>query len=1312
MSKVIGRLIEEDLQLAGEINSRLPAVYDKLKIEMQAASYDDNGYMGPSFIKLDGVRYNGVRGVNLVVLDEFANFIDFTKYDVHDGTVTGHKNDIDAINALITKIKSLPNGYTILLITTDQPQYPRTSNIYTSTTGPLNKYLTSLGFTMTDAWNYRCAWLGAMYIGTGVPLVESFHFQGITNEVIEIPKGLIHYPMDDDAQSIQGVLPHRYCPKKIRYIRDWANGSSAHADTHWTEIEAYNFKNENVALYKRVIPMDGETGIGRSNTSIDVITDGDTSGISSEKYFQYFGNKIGAVYVTVDLLQPYELSKLKIFHYHQDSRHYFETKTEVSEDGKTWYTVFDSVYEGEYIERPDGHTINLFSSMPITPTGIDISEKSTNILSPQSTVARYLNNTSDISFTLKVLDETYNDQPIYRVGFTPLNATGLNDMKDSGRGHGVYVIGNTEFKANTFYSKSIFWRPVNKPRMKLDAMHSNIGAWNRYTEDIQYESNWRRSIYYRNDKYTEIRRDSIYFSISTQDLKVGETVYTDFTCPQLEEGKKYASSYKPQSGSNGGLEMKYKRINVLPHQEYSIYNNHPSVIKSTLEVLTEKYKNAQIVRIGFHVTEEFVPTFRKGTWSFGIRTKNIEKYPNFFFEQGTPYCKSIIWRPVNKADIFVSTEPSNIGMWTTHSMVEDMGSGWKRTSGHMYATSSKSDSLFFSLGSPTATAGETIYIDFTCMQLEENTISPSPYHSLITDSIFRYRGLKLPLSVKQFPFSINMQVDPHIRDGSDALIGREAFMMYVATIWKDSLLGDRFVGLINQTRRAMLKDPFMITWVFESSTICKTYINGVFSDNATSANVLFAMNRFFENTFISIGARDVPTDIAADAFSYANATYKDISIYNRVLTPQEMQKLYKSQFGFNSLGDLRVEQIQERPISIPVDATYFPLNEDAKSSDGLAQGEYQEIDIFSSGTLYADRNYANLVPTPITFSDWGKSTGLSTSIDIGPKGYRDALKIVSTNKDATDNYIRPNNNLTQNISTAGTFTLSIWLKSDKDRRIRIILTNNNNVSLEKLYVDFDVTTKWKKYTHTYTSTTTERKILYIGGWGSWKGTGEISVAYPQITISEVELPFVDGISGDLWNVVFNFHRDLGLRWNEDWTIGVFRKNSGYYSTYANSSIGGMSTLDGNTKFANYFWFGLHNKGINFQMGGKYVSVTNIPQHKLGEWYVQIISKRGDGISAYYLPATGDVIKISDDGTSRGKIDTENFFVHPNGFDFNLSGWYYDYNNVCKSYFKDLFVLKRAITDEEIKNFSKKMSFSNSNKTLSINGVLKEDVDLV
>ncbi len=130
----------------------------------------------------------------------------------------------------------------------------------------------------------------------------------------------------------------------IRYIRDWCNGNTISINNHWAEIEAITLTGTNAAL-------------GCATTSIigagsATITNGNTAS------GDMFAPGSGLQWVRVDLgsLRA-DIAKVMVWHYWSDARKYHATRTEVSADGVTWVTIYDSAVSGEYTETSAGFSM-------------------------------------------------------------------------------------------------------------------------------------------------------------------------------------------------------------------------------------------------------------------------------------------------------------------------------------------------------------------------------------------------------------------------------------------------------------------------------------------------------------------------------------------------------------------------------------------------------------------------------------------------------------------------------------------------------------------------------------------------------------------------------------------------------------------------------------------------------------------------------------------------------------------------------------------------------------------------------------------
>lgn len=155
---------------------------------------------------------------------------------------------------------------------------------------------------------------------------------------------------------------------KVRYIRDTVSGYTVGVGTtvtnvnHWLEIQA--FANDvNVASGKTV------TGTG-TVANLARVTDGIVTSSDATSATATGGS------VTVDLGTVREdIDTIKVFHPYHEARIYRNTKTEVSADGISWITIFDSAVSGTYQETVEGResVVNRDVAKNMAGVGGDIS---------------------------------------------------------------------------------------------------------------------------------------------------------------------------------------------------------------------------------------------------------------------------------------------------------------------------------------------------------------------------------------------------------------------------------------------------------------------------------------------------------------------------------------------------------------------------------------------------------------------------------------------------------------------------------------------------------------------------------------------------------------------------------------------------------------------------------------------------------------------------------------------------------------------------------------------------------------------------
>jgi hypothetical protein len=120
----------------------------------------------------------------------------------------------------------------------------------------------------------------------------------------------------------------------------------------------HGIRVQNVDLYQNLASGAPVT----SNKTLyhgDVINNGDawaSTGYGADREFAYTVWDLS--YVQVDLGAAYPVDTVKVWHYAADGRTYSSTRTQVSEDGVNWTTVFDSAVSGTYAETAAGKTHN------------------------------------------------------------------------------------------------------------------------------------------------------------------------------------------------------------------------------------------------------------------------------------------------------------------------------------------------------------------------------------------------------------------------------------------------------------------------------------------------------------------------------------------------------------------------------------------------------------------------------------------------------------------------------------------------------------------------------------------------------------------------------------------------------------------------------------------------------------------------------------------------------------------------------------------------------------------------------------------
>jgi phage minor structural protein len=205
----------------------------------------------------------------------------------------------------------------------------------------------------------------------------------------EVNAGYANVANPNDGLSMFQTITNAQFFTGFRYIRDYQNGNSVNANNYWNEIEAWS------GLTNRAQGKVPTISSGTLTNGVNI-----TNGNHADYGYEASGNGV-AKYVQVDLGAVYsDIDTLKIFHYYADGRTTHGTKTQISADGVTWTTIFDSAVSGEYAETSAGKTYTPAS----VPTGTKIQFFFKFVVSDLSnllSIAFQVNGTAGQPFTLK-----------------------------------------------------------------------------------------------------------------------------------------------------------------------------------------------------------------------------------------------------------------------------------------------------------------------------------------------------------------------------------------------------------------------------------------------------------------------------------------------------------------------------------------------------------------------------------------------------------------------------------------------------------------------------------------------------------------------------------------------------------------------------------------------------------------------------------------------------------------------------------------------------------------------------------------------
>lgn len=232
---------------------------------------------------------------------------------------------------------------------------------------------------------------------------------GIT-QTVESMGGQIS-EIEQTAEEIELIVGNKQdiIPSNIRYIRDWLNGNSIDDENRWVEIKILvndtNLASGELNIAKNIMPTSDI-----SITNINQYTDEniETYASSSQSDWHYLQLDLGEN-------NTFDAGSVTVWHYYEDNRKY-NHKLEISADGSTWYTLYDSEKYGMYTETNEGKTYFIrddllnkemsFLKVDIDGISAKVQENSNNYSSISADVGSIIQRVESVESTTQDLQNT------------------------------------------------------------------------------------------------------------------------------------------------------------------------------------------------------------------------------------------------------------------------------------------------------------------------------------------------------------------------------------------------------------------------------------------------------------------------------------------------------------------------------------------------------------------------------------------------------------------------------------------------------------------------------------------------------------------------------------------------------------------------------------------------------------------------------------------------------------------------------------------------------------------------------------------
>jgi hypothetical protein len=431
-----------------------------------------------------------------------------------------------------------------------------------------------------------------------------------------------------------------------------------------------------------------------------------------------------------------------------------------------------------------------------------------------------------------------------------------------------------------------------------------------------------------------------------------------------------------------------------------------------------------------------------------------------------------------------------------------------------------------------------------------------------------------------------------------------------------------------------------------------------------------------------------------------NGIVKNYSVYNRVLSADEVKKLANPTFELTPSGDLITSSIKSQP-SIPDDAIYFPLGFDAKDQYKVITPSSESNTVYEDGAVWIGQSTTNLLPYPdysnrtydnvYTASSWGGDAATVAYYKTGGFNNLPYKKLTKTAGGTGGSYLDDHVGFT--IADNTTYVVSGYMKASRNISVNGYCLSLNRGS-DNVYrtngVGYNLTTEWQRFSWVYNSGTGHAGTYSIRSIVYDDDNLPLEVYWCGLQVEQKSYitPFINGTRNNT-NLVYS--PDF-IDFNSGTICCWFYPTPGFFSGYTgdgwNRLFGHSTTVNTNliqiSKYAsgNNLTFSITNNSAQ-PMGGSWTYCTS-QSLVANTWYFVVI--RWD--------ITSGKMALFVNGVKNEKDWNATYQPTVKG-SFSL-GYHDTYNSRwSNSYYRDLMIFKRALTDDEVSSiYNSKMMVNN------------------